>query len=379
MTAIIITGRKRGGPRQMASYLTDQGENESITVRQINGFVAKTVKDALAEMWAVADGSKAKDFLYHATINPRPGVKLSQEQWKQAVDRLEKNLKLTGHQRVVVEHVKNGRTHYHVVWNRINPLTGYSRKLFNDWFICRNTALQLGEEFKLEPTSHKGQSFERRDIERGKRTGIDPKRVKEEVTILWNQAKSGQEFIASLQKHGYILARGDRNQFVIIDKAGSTHGLRRRIQGATAKTIKRGLADIDITTLPTIQQVKEQIKAARPKRARAAGRQWQPYAFALTTRGPMSQVAVTTLPVRSRASQQVSTTAAVTTAIESQIQVLEQPHQLHFQPVRPNLSTKSWPEAAIKDWEAWGKRNPPKFFALWPECKPDGVGSGPRL
>ena len=32
-----------------------------------------------------------------------------------------------------------------------------------------------------------------------KRTGIDPRRVAAEVTGLWNKAKSGQEFAASLQ------------------------------------------------------------------------------------------------------------------------------------------------------------------------------------
>ena len=109
MTAMIITGKKRGGPRQMAAYLLDKGENETVTVREVNGFVTKNVKDALAEMWAVADGSKAKDFLYHVSINPRIGATLTQTQWQQAVDTLEKDLNLVGHQRVVIEHIKKGR------------------------------------------------------------------------------------------------------------------------------------------------------------------------------------------------------------------------------------------------------------------------------
>ena len=77
MTAFIITGKKRCGPRQMAEYLTATGENETVRVVQINSFVAKNVKDALLEMWAIADGTRAKNFLYHATINPRKGVRLT--------------------------------------------------------------------------------------------------------------------------------------------------------------------------------------------------------------------------------------------------------------------------------------------------------------
>ncbi|MGB9152144.1 MAG: relaxase/mobilization nuclease domain-containing protein, partial [Alphaproteobacteria bacterium] len=265
MTAMIITGKKRGGPRQMAAYLLDKGENETVTVREVNGFVTKNVKDALAEMWAVADGSKAKDFLYHVSINPRIGATLTQTQWQQAVDTLEKNLNLVGHQRVVIEHIKKGRPHYHVVWNRVNPATGRSKKLSFDRRVCRATALQLGSLFKLEPTPNKGQSFKRGDIERGKRTGIDPQQVKSEVTALWNKSKSGKEFVASLAKQGYTLARGDRNQFVIIDKAGSVHGLTRRIHGATVKTVKRGMADIDPATLPSIAAAKKQAKTTRSK------------------------------------------------------------------------------------------------------------------
>ena len=33
---------------------------------------------------------------------------------------------------------------------------------------------------------------------------------------------------------------------------------------------------------------------------------------------------------------------------------------------------KGWPEAAIRDWGAWGKKNPQRFFALWPELAPEG-------
>jgi Relaxase/Mobilisation nuclease domain len=264
-TAMVITGRKRGGPRQLADYLMDKGENEYVHVCEIGCFVAKTIPDALAEMWAVADGCKAKDFLYHVTLNPRPGVTLTEEQWKESVDTLEKKLNLVGHQRVVVEHVKKGRTHRHVAWNRVDPKTGRVKKLSFDKRTLRATALELGDKFGLTATSNKGQSYKRGEIERGKRTGIDPKVVKAEVTALWNRSKSGKEFITNLAKHGYILARGDKSQFVLIDKAGSVHGLTRRIHGATAKTVRRGMADIDIKTLPTIAEVRSWIKASQPK------------------------------------------------------------------------------------------------------------------
>ena len=44
-----------------------------------------------------------------------------------------------------------------------------------------------------------------------------------------------------------------------------------------------------------------------------------------------------------------------------------------------NPSRKGWPEAAIRDWEVWGSRETARFFALWPELKPEGftAGGGP--
>lgn len=303
----------------MADYLMDKGENEFVRVCEIGCFIAKTIPEALAEMWAIADGCKAKDFLYHTSINPRPGVTLSEKQVKESVDTLGKNLGLAGHQRVVVEHVKNGRAHYHVVWNRVDPKTGIVKKLSFDRRKLRATALELGDRFGLMPTTNKGQSFKRGDIERGKRTGIDPKIVKAEVTALWNQSKSGKEFIAYLAEHGYILAKGNKGQYVLIDSAGSIHGLTRRIDGATAKTVKRGLADIDSQTLPTIADAKSRIKGRLPKYAakrklaakgksgklhrkihiykKSAGTRkrtssnarWRPYGFFLTTRHATSR------------------------------------------------------------------------------------------
>jgi hypothetical protein len=144
--------------------------------------------------------------------------------------------------------------------SRVNPHTCRTKKLSFDRKVCRATALELGSLFKLEPTPNKGQSFKRGDIERYKRTSIHPRTVKRDITHLWNSAKSGKGFAASLNDYGYVLALGKRGQFVLVDQAGSVHGLARRIEGGTAKTIKRGLSDIDRATIPTIAEAKRLIK-----------------------------------------------------------------------------------------------------------------------
>lgn len=40
------------------------------------------------------------------------------------------------------------------------------------------------------------------------------------------------------------------------------------------------------------------------------------------------------------------------------------------------FSTKGWPPNAIADWEAWGERQPVRFFAKWPELSNDAPSGG---
>ncbi|CAK9252638.1 unnamed protein product [Sphagnum jensenii] len=37
-----------------------------------------------------------------------------------------------------------------------------------------------------------------------------------------------------------------------------------------------------------------------------------------------------------------------------------------------NAQPKGWPPEAVAMWEAWGSRNPDRFFTVWPELKPRG-------
>jgi len=39
-------------------------------------------------------------------------------------------------------------------------------------------------------------------------------------------------------------------------------------------------------------------------------------------------------------------------------------------------SKKGWPKEAVQDWEAWGHRDPIRFFRLWPELSGPGFSPG---
>src|ERR1035438_8808082 len=175
--------------------------------------------------------------------NPREDEHLTPEQWEQAVDRLEKNLGLEGQSRMVVEHEKEGRTHRHVIWSRIDPDSMTAISDSQNYAKHAATSRELEQEFHLAPVrgvlmEPDGPRPERRpqnwETFRGHKSGIDPNDVKAEVTELWHQADSGKAFRTALAQRGYVLAQGDRRDFVIVDGAGHEHSLARRIGGVKA-------------------------------------------------------------------------------------------------------------------------------------------------
>lgn len=261
---MIISGGSRSNWRFFSRHLVKTEENEHVRITEIRGLAAEDIREAFREMDSLASGTRCKNFFYHANINPRADETLTPEQWDQAIDTLEEELGLTGHSRFVVEHEKDGRTHRHVVWSRIDPEKMVAASDSNNYAAHERAARQLEEAFGHEAV----EGVHSRDPEkdrpdrcpdnwetfRGHASGIDPQAVKAELTELWHQADSGKAFAAALEERGYLLAKGDRRDFCIIDQAGDSHSLARRIDGAKAKDIRERLADIDRAALPSVAE-----------------------------------------------------------------------------------------------------------------------------
>jgi hypothetical protein len=279
---IIINGGSRRAGGWWSKHLENKATNERVEVVEIVGLSATTLPEAFREMHAVSRGTKCENYFYQANINPRADEQLTSEQWQQAVDRLEKNLGLSGQPRFVVEHEKNGRTHRHVVWSRID--TEQMRAIPDSLTaaIHERTSRELEIIFDLE----RGQSIlvPDRDFDRPDRRpkkhetiraldgGIDPQVVKAEVSALWHSADNAHAFKAALEASGYVLARGDRRDFVIIDRAGDDHSLARRA-GVKAAALRERMKEIDPASLPSVAEARAQQRAAlEAERAPTVGR-----------------------------------------------------------------------------------------------------------
>lgn len=274
---MIIKGKSRAAPQQLAKHLGNAEKNERVHLVETRGTVARDLRGALVEMAAFAAGTRCEKSLYHAAISPEPPHVLTPEQRAEAIDTLEAKLGLTGHARIVVLHEKLGRQHLHVVWSRIDLEKMRSVSDSHNYRKHEEVARDLERRFghdRVQGAHHERENVKRPDrtpsraeLQQQERTGITGKKVKEEITAAFRASDGAEAFRSALEALGYLLARGDRRDFVVIDRKGGVHSLARRIDGMKAADLREFMSGIDPGSVPNIDQAREVI-AERERRAR---------------------------------------------------------------------------------------------------------------
>jgi Relaxase/Mobilisation nuclease domain len=265
---MIIKGKSRGGPVQLARHLLRTDTNETVTIVQLDSPTG-SLREAMRDWQLIAAGTRGSRGLYHANISPDARYVMTPEQWQRAADVLEKELGFDGQPRAVVVHEKHGRQHIHVVWQRtdIDTMTLVSDS-FN-YVAHERASMALEKEFGHEhvPGKHAKRDREKQpdmpkeeishaEWQQAERAGTDPHAFKEAITALFTRSDSGQAFQSALGAHGLVLAKGDRRDYVIVDADGQIYSLARQIKGVTAKDLRAFMADVDRESIPSVEQAK---------------------------------------------------------------------------------------------------------------------------
>jgi hypothetical protein len=103
----------------------------------------------------------------------------------------------------------------------------------------------------------------RNEFEQARRLGVDIRAVRQTIRDCFEHSNNGRSFEAALAERGFILAKGDRRDFVVIDHEGGMHALGKRILGVTAGQARDRLSDLSREQLPTVEQAREKIERAR--------------------------------------------------------------------------------------------------------------------
>jgi MobA/VirD2-like, nuclease domain len=148
---MIISGGSRTNWRYFARHLTNAKDNDRVEVVELRGLGADSVFEGFREMHEIARFTRCGNFFYHADINPREDDPMTREQAVIAADWLQKNLGLEGQPRIMVEHVKDGRQHWHIAVLRIDMDSLKAIPDSHNFKVHAQTARELEREFGHTP------------------------------------------------------------------------------------------------------------------------------------------------------------------------------------------------------------------------------------
>ena len=263
---MVIKGASRRSIGFWSRHLSDDKKNDRAEIVENRGLAGDNLRDMMSEMQQDARITRAQNFMYIASFNPCAHEHLTEQQWERVYEIFEMQRGIPpGQQRIVVEHEKNGRTHRHVVWNRIDTERMRAFPDGHDLKVCDAAEKQIERELGLERTPH---FYDREpgipqpvrgpkswEMYRGQRSEIDPRDVTAEVTGIFQESENAADFVAGLRQHGYEMVKGNR-AFCIMDPAGDVHSLARRIDGVNTKELKAFMRGLDLSSLPSIEQSK---------------------------------------------------------------------------------------------------------------------------
>jgi hypothetical protein len=79
---------------------------------------------------------------------------------------------------------------------------------------------------------------------------------KDQITALRQQADNAQAFKNALEQAGYVLAKGERQGFYLVDEKGDEFSLSKHVTDIKGKEFKAFMAPIDQASLPTVDEAK---------------------------------------------------------------------------------------------------------------------------
>jgi hypothetical protein len=151
----------------------------------------------------------------------------------------------------------------HIAWSRIDLETMRSI----DPGLYKNKLKEMSRELERElgitvvrnerDPEQKTRAAGRNEFEQSRRLDTNLREIRETIRACWDRSDSGRAFAAALGQEGMILARGDRRDFVIVDRQGGQHALGKRITGTTAAETRARMSDIDRAALPSVDQARE--------------------------------------------------------------------------------------------------------------------------
>lgn len=269
---MIIKGGSRSGPKWLGRHLTRVDTNERVHVMELQSPHAD-LTEAFRDWQVITEGTRGFKGLYHANIDPAMDYAMTHDQWWRCVEVLERELGLEGQPRAIVLHEKHGREHLHVVWSRADTATMTLRSDSHNYLAHERASFVLEQEFghEMVPGKHAKRDRDRQsdmpraevshdEWQQAERSGVDHRARKAQITQLFEASDSGPAFKAALEDAGYVLVRGDKRGFVLLDTDGRAHSLSRQLPDVKAADLRAFMVEIDLESLPSVKEARTAIR-----------------------------------------------------------------------------------------------------------------------
>ena len=252
----------------LARYLVTGKGRERAELWELRGFLCTGIVAAFRSVHVMAAATKCLAPFFHVSVRNADGDNLDRSQWELVANSVERMLGLTDQPRAIAFHTAEdtGHSHMHIAWSRINqdtltakPLPFFKQRLKQ---VCR----ELEERFSLTPVPNERRGSirfapTRAEEEQARRLGLDVHDTRECIRHCFERSECGQSFRNAIAQEGLVLARGDRRDFLVVDRAGGIHALGKRIVAVSAAQIRDRFADLCRESLPTLEQLRSSIAA----------------------------------------------------------------------------------------------------------------------
>ncbi len=293
---MIIKSSQRAGHAELAAHLVKHqdidGTPQTVTIsgsRQLP--INDNVRDALRIMQVMAKSSaRCRKDIFHISLSPDQSM--SDDDWDTAWMLYEKEFGLSHLAYIEVTHDKGDRPkHRHRCYERVSVETGKAVHLAHTRIrnekVAREIEFTLGhnltvgkhnrtvmlqlaaegrEDIVAWMKHHHAHDRPRpvaqrdhKDEQMQKRLSLSVDQVKADLKQCFENASAGHSFQVAIAEKGYLLAKGDKRQYVVLDASGGLHSPRRRI-GQKAKVINDKLADLEPSNLPSVAEVMRMLR-----------------------------------------------------------------------------------------------------------------------
>ncbi|MEJ1929162.1 relaxase/mobilization nuclease domain-containing protein [Nostoc sp. NIES-2111] len=220
---------------RLANHLLKANDNEVCEVVEIDGHARPDdLRAALADFYDMVGLTNGRTGLFMVSINPEVGERMRDADYERAIERLEETFRLQDLPKAVVRHYKEGREHYHIVWQTTNTETRkVQAEIYRYAVKCKNLSRELEREFGHRQISNEksGNSYDEKERARAREgaKALKPDARKKLIQELFSKARDGAGFAATAAENGYVLAKGKVGYCLVDKRSGQVYNLEKEL------------------------------------------------------------------------------------------------------------------------------------------------------